>query len=255
MVYDQIRGGDLSVTEMRIAKFEGSQSTSYKGYSTLDSGTILVRLGAAGRAVNNYRTELLDIQAPTGGITANLTVDVTGGQLTSAAIVDGGTGYTNGTGFTLTLTATAGGGSGTGEITYDVIAGVISVIFVSAPGNSYTDGAAQAILETPLSNTGTTLAEFDPAVDGNPTTTDELEAVSIINTNITDEFFFDYQGSFLQNTSFGGLPTLGSFSIFDGGTGYVVDSFEVAIPEHWVDLLAMRDEIGELADGLLKRAV
>jgi hypothetical protein len=137
MNYDQIRGGDLSVTEMRIAKYEGGQSASYDGYSDLDSGTTLVRLGAAGRAVNNYRTELADIQGPQGDPTL--------------------------------------------------------------------------------------LASFDPAQSGFATTTDELEAVSAINASITTEFFFDFQGSFLQNTSFGGLPTLGSFTINPtGGTGYIV---------------------------------
>jgi len=225
MVYDQIRGGDLSVTEMRIAKFENSQSSSYKGYSTLDNGTVFVRLGAAGRAVNNYRTELADIQAPTGGITADITVDVAGGQLVSVNIVTpgfGGTGYTNDTGVTLTLTSTAGGGNGTGEITYDIILGVITNLFISNSGSGYINGTAIDVLETPLPNTGTTLAEFDPAQNGNPTTTEELEAVALINTAITSEFFFDYQGSFLQNTSFGGLPTLGSYTLFDGGSGYVV---------------------------------
>jgi len=154
LAFDQIRGGNLSVTEMRIAKYEMTQvqtpgpddnfaSTSYDGYSTLELGTIDVRLGAAGRAVNNYRTELTDVQTHNG--------------------------------------------------------------------------------DPDL------LADWDPALNGLPTTEAELTAVATINAAITEEFFFDFQGSLLVNTSFGGLPTLESFALVldeegntAAGTGYVV---------------------------------
>ena len=134
MLYDQIRGGDLSITEMRIAKREGTLSTSYRGYSTLDSGTTLVRLGAAGRFVNNRYEELVDI-----------------------AVVD-----------------------------------------------------------------SDNLADYDPSLTGPAPTLNELDAVATINAAMTLEFLFDYQGLFLRNTSFGGLPTLLSAIIFDAGTGYLV---------------------------------
>jgi len=131
MMYDQIRGGDLSVTEMRIAKAEGTADTTYNGYSTLDAGATLVRLGAAGRAVLNFRTELAEIP----------------------------------------------------HIISD------------------------------------DLADFDPSQLGPLPTVTELEAVAAINAAITEAFFFDYQGSLLQNTSFGGLPTLKSLVISFAGTG------------------------------------
>lgn len=73
------------------------------------------------------------------------------------------------------------------------------------------------------------LADWDPAFNGLATTDAELIAVGAINAAITEEFFFDFQGSFLRNTSFGGLPTLESFALVldeegntAAGTGYVV---------------------------------
>lgn len=141
-VYDQIRGGDLSVTEMRIAKAAATQaqtatsndnfgSTTYRGYSTLDAGATLVRLGAAGRFVNNQRDELINIPL------------------------------------------------------------IIS----------------------------DNLADYDPGQSGPIPDLSELEAVAAINAAMTTEFFFDYQGNTLQNTSFGGLPTLESAVLSAPGTG------------------------------------
>ena len=131
LLYDQIRGGDLSVTEMRIAKAEGTADNTYDGYSTLDAGATLVRLGAAGRFVLGQRVELADIP-----------------------------------------------------------------LIISDD-----------------------LADFDPSQSGPLPSISELEAVALINAAITEEFFFDYQGSLLQNTSFGGLPTLESAVLSAPGTG------------------------------------
>lgn len=136
MVYDQVRGGDLSISEMRIAKREGGLSASYKGYSTLDSGATLVRLGAAGRFVNNQRSSLSAISAP--------------------------------------------------------------------------------------ANNGDNLADYDPNLLGPAASQTELTAIAAINTAMTTEFFFDYQGTTIQNTSSGGLPTLVSAVISVAGSGYLV---------------------------------
>jgi len=235
LVFDQIRGGNLSVTEMRIAKYEMSQDASWNGYTTLrdvDGTPVDVRLGAAGRAVNVYRDELADIQAPSGGTKASLTVDIVGGLLDAVAIVDGGTGYTNGIGFTFQLLETAGGASATtiAEVEYDVVGGIITNVGVANTGSGYApDGSGVAVVsnDVPTPNTATTLAEFDPTFTGPATTVAELEAVSAINAALTAEYFYDFQGSLLINTSFGGLPTLESFELVPApsgpsGSGYVV---------------------------------
>ena len=228
LLFDQVRGGDLSVTEMRIAKYEMQQTASWNGYTTLDSGTTQVRLGAAGRAVNNYRTELADIQAPSGGTQATFEVDIVGTQVTGVTLLDGGTGYTNDTGLSFFLLTTAGGGNGLAQIDYDVVGGTITNVSLANTGTGYTNGLATTVLadDIPVTNTGTTLSEFDPAGTGPAVTSDELLAVATINSNIIDEFFFDYQGVILRNTSFGGLPTLESFELVPSGgpsgSGYVV---------------------------------
>jgi hypothetical protein len=233
LVFDQIRGGNLSVTEMRIAKYEMAQDLSWKGYTTLNDETgtpIDVRLGAAGRAMNIYRDELADIQGPSGGIEADIEVTVIGNQVVLATLNDGGSGYTDGIGLTFNLTSTAGGGDGTASIEYDVAGGIITSVSMNILGNLYNDGTFTVdSSDLPARATGSTLREFDPVYNGFPATTEELVAVSTINAALTTEFFYDYQGSLLRNTSFGGLPTLESFALVldeegntAAGTGYVV---------------------------------
>lgn len=58
MFFDRFRCS-LSLAEVRIAKAEGRNNVRYDGYSTLDGGATLVRLGAAGRFVLQ-QTDLLD---------------------------------------------------------------------------------------------------------------------------------------------------------------------------------------------------
>lgn len=229
MIYDQIRGGDLSVTEMRIAKYMMAQDASWKGYTTLydlDGSSVDVRLGAAGRAVNNYRDVLGNIQGPTGGTKAEFDITIDGsGFLSSVTLTNAGSGYTDGTSLTFNLTVTQGGGDGLAIIQYDVVNGQVTNPTVAATGSGYTPGAGAVDADdVPTPNTGTTLAEFNPIYTGTATTDDELVAVSTINAAITEEFFFDYQGSLLINTSFGGLPTLDSFALATNptGSGYVV---------------------------------
>ena len=229
LVYDQIRGGDLSVTEMRIAKYMMSLDTSWKGYTTLydtDGTSVAVRLGAAGRAVSNYSEVLGDIQGPSGGTKATFDVTIIAGLLANVTLTSPGAGYENGTGFTFNLLTTQGGGDGFAEITYDVVNGQVTNPSVTDGGFGYTNGTNVPVDadDVPTPNVGTTLAEFNPIFTGVATTEDELVAVSVINAAITETFFFDYQGSFLRNTSFGGLPTLESFALASNptGSGYVV---------------------------------
>lgn len=236
LVYDQIRGGDLSVTEMRIAKYMMSLDTSWKGYTTLydlDGSSIDVRLGAAGRAVNNYREYLVDIQGPSGGTQAEFDVLIDGaGLLSTVTITNPGSGYTDGTGLTFFLLTTQGGGDFNASISYDVVNGQVTNAFVDASGSGYTPSGGDVPVDAsdiPVPNTGTTIGEFNPIYTGVATTDDELLAVATINAAITEEFFFDYQGSLLINTSFGGLPTLESFALVldeegntAAGTGYVI---------------------------------
>jgi hypothetical protein len=229
LVYDQIRGGDLSVTEMRIAKYMMSLDTSWKGYTTLydtDGTSVAVRLGAAGRAVSNYSEVLGDIQGPSGGTKATFDVTIIAGLLANVTLTSPGSGYENGTGFTFNLLTTQGGGDGFAEITYDVVNGQVTNPSVTDGGFGYTNGTNVPVDadDVPTPNVGTTLAEFNPIFTGVATTEDELVAVSVINAAITETFFFDYQGLFLRNTSFGGLPTLESFALASNptGSGYVV---------------------------------
>jgi len=86
------------------------------------------------------------------GTSASLTVDASTSNITAVTVVDGGTGYTDGTGFTVLLATTAGGGDGLAEITYDVVAGVVGNATVTAAGATYDNGAGQAVTDFPGSD-------------------------------------------------------------------------------------------------------
>jgi len=85
----------------------------------------------------------------TPGTQAVITVDVAGGIVATPAVTVAGTGYTNGTGFTLLLVLTAGGGDGTAELTYDVVGGAITNPSISIAGTTYNNGTNITVQETP----------------------------------------------------------------------------------------------------------
>jgi hypothetical protein len=83
----------------------------------------------------------------TPGVKANLTVDVSGGAVTAVVIANAGTGYLDGTGFTLLLTSTAGGGDRTATLSYDVVNGSLTNAVVEVAGSTYTDGLNHTVQE------------------------------------------------------------------------------------------------------------
>jgi hypothetical protein len=72
LYYDRVRGGDFSIAEARIVKALGMGSATYDGYSTLDAGATLVRLGAAGRYAAQQRDLLADITDLATGLDPDL---------------------------------------------------------------------------------------------------------------------------------------------------------------------------------------
>ena len=85
----------------------------------------------------------------TQGTQAVITVDVAGGIVATPAVTVAGTGYTDGTGFTLNLTLTAGGGDGTAELTYDVVSGAVTNPAITIGGTTYNNGTDITVQETP----------------------------------------------------------------------------------------------------------
>lgn len=85
----------------------------------------------------------------TQGTQAVITVDVVAGAVTNPTVTAAGTGYTDGTGFTLLLVLTAGGGDGTAELTYDVVAGAVTNPSISIAGTTYNNGTDITVQETP----------------------------------------------------------------------------------------------------------
>ena len=83
------------------------------------------------------------------GTQAVITVDVTGGVVSTPAVTVAGTGYTDGTGYTLLLVLTAGGGDGTAELTYDVVSGAVTNPSISIAGTTYNNGTDITVQETP----------------------------------------------------------------------------------------------------------
>ncbi len=89
------------------------------------------------------------------GTQAVITVDVVAGSpelnlITNPTVTVPGTGYTDGTGFTLNLVVTAGGGNGAAELTYDVVSGAITNPSISIAGAGYNIGADITVHETPV---------------------------------------------------------------------------------------------------------
>jgi len=85
----------------------------------------------------------------TQGTQAVITVDVVAGVVGNPTVTVAGTGYTDGTGFTLNLVLTAGGGDGTAELTYDVSSGAVTNPSVSIAGDTYNNGTDITVQETP----------------------------------------------------------------------------------------------------------
>ena len=86
------------------------------------------------------------------GVQAVITVDVAGsptGTISNPTVTVAGTGYTDGTGFTLNLVLTAGGGDGTAELTYDVVSGAVTNPSISIAGSVYNAGTDITVQETP----------------------------------------------------------------------------------------------------------
>lgn len=81
----------------------------------------------------------------TPGVQAEITYDVVGAVVTGVTIVQAGTGYTDGTGYTLSVT----GGNSDAVISYDVVGGSLTNALVDAAGTGYTDGAGQAMDNEP----------------------------------------------------------------------------------------------------------
>jgi len=80
-----------------------------------------------------------------------LTVDVVGGVVTAVTNVSNGTGYIDGTGFTITLATTAGGGDGAATLGYDVANGEVINVTVTNGGTGYVDGSGVAVTDAPVS--------------------------------------------------------------------------------------------------------
>ena len=85
----------------------------------------------------------------TTGVQAVITVDVVGNAVQNPIVTTAGTGYTDGTGFTLNLVLTAGGGDGVAELTYDVSSGALTNPSISIAGTTYNNGTDITVQETP----------------------------------------------------------------------------------------------------------
>jgi len=82
------------------------------------------------------------------GTDAVLTVDVeSSGIITAVDISEAGTGYTDGTNFLVTLTTTAGPYTIQATLSYDVVSGSVTNAAIVVPGEGYTIGVAQTVLE------------------------------------------------------------------------------------------------------------
>jgi len=85
----------------------------------------------------------------TQGTQAVVTVNVVAGVVGTPIVTVAGTGYTDGTGFTLNLVLTAGGGDGTAELTYNVAGGAVTSPSITIAGTTYNDGTGITVQETP----------------------------------------------------------------------------------------------------------
>lgn len=83
------------------------------------------------------------------GVQAVITVDVVANEVGNPVVTTAGTGYPDGTGYQLKLSATAGGGDGTAVLVYDVVAGAVTNISVLGAGLGYVDGLGQIVQDTP----------------------------------------------------------------------------------------------------------
>ncbi|KKN66731.1 hypothetical protein LCGC14_0468420 [marine sediment metagenome] len=81
------------------------------------------------------------------GIPAIIEVDIVGGVVSNPVIINAGTGYANGVGFSILLVATAGGGDGLAQIIYDVVLGSIVNAVVAVSGSTYTNGVSITVVD------------------------------------------------------------------------------------------------------------
>lgn len=109
------------------------EAYNYAGGTDQDFGDLLF--------LDTYPQRLQD------GTQATITVDVAAGVVSNPIVTEAGSGYTNGVGFTVTLTTTSGGGDGLAELTYDVVDGAITNVAVSAGGSTYDNGTAVSVTD------------------------------------------------------------------------------------------------------------
>jgi len=119
------------------------------GAEIVDEPTIKVAtINEAVTATNNFIRQRITSLSVVPRKNTDLNVDFTGGVVTAVAVTDGGQGYPDGLGQTVTLNATNGGGTVDAVIAYDVILGVISNPTITTPGSGYaTDPAAELVVE------------------------------------------------------------------------------------------------------------
>jgi hypothetical protein len=84
------------------------------------------------------------------GEQAVIEVDVTSGEVSNPVITTAGTGYSDGTGYSVVLAASAGGGDGLATLIYNVIGGAVTSVIVSVAGSTYDDGTGIVVTEMPL---------------------------------------------------------------------------------------------------------
>lgn len=140
------------------------------------------------------------------------TVEIVGGVLVDADILTPGGQYPDGTGFTFLLTNSFGGGDGLGQLTYDVVDGEVTNLFVSNGGTGYIDGVQQVISPLDVPAPVNTFRLTTTAGGG-----DGLAEISytVVNGEITNPFVSN-----------------GGSGYTDGGSVLVVDTPAANLKKH-----------------------
>lgn len=86
------------------------------------------------------------------GVIATIEVDISGGLVSNPVIIGAGTGYRNGSKFTMPLDTTAGGSGA--SVKYDIVNGLWTNLVMAAEGIGYIDGAGTSVTDVPSPQEG-----------------------------------------------------------------------------------------------------
>lgn len=216
-----VNGGSLyqdgTFTLLLTSTAGGGDGLAEISYNVINGSVVSAVVNAGGSTYNDGTGIIItEFPAPLGvrmnnggkgyfpdSTKAQFTVDVVGGVVVDADLINNGYQYPNGT-FSFNLNTTAGGGDGLAEVTFTVVDDEVTSVAASVGGSTYTNGIGQAVNPVDVTDP---INQFDLLTTAGKTGTTNVATIgyTVANGQIVDPF------------------------ILNSGNGYTDDSFATVL--------------------------